>query len=162
MNSGALLPIARNSAGSKVEIEDIANMQSRLLPQSYQSAIWLANPTVLPQLAVITATALAWLSSDMGLAKPMPTSILGRPLFITEKCQALGTSGDIMLIDPSFYVIGDRKTLELKASEQFKFSSDQTAWRMIERVAGQPWVDSVLTPKHGSTLSPFVVLNDAT
>jgi HK97 family phage major capsid protein len=161
LKSGALLTINR-SAATTVAQSDVLNMWSRLLPQSHERCIWLVNPTVLPQLGAIAATALSWLSQDQGLAKPMPTSILGRPMYISEKCPALGTAGDIILLDPSFYLIGDRKILEMRASEQVRFATDETAWRMIERVAGHPWVDSKFTPLHGSTLSPFVTLYAST
>ena len=45
------------------------------------------------------------------------------------------------------------------SSPHFKFSSDQTAYRIIERVDGRPWLQSAITPQNSSnTLSPFVQL----
>ena len=37
---------------------------------------------------------------------------------------------------------------------------NQTTWRVVERVDGQPWLDNVITLQDGtSTVSPFIVLN---
>jgi hypothetical protein len=45
------------------------------------------------------------------------------------------------------------------SSEHYKFANDVTAFRVIERCDGQPWLKSALTPKNaGPTLSPFVQL----
>ena len=45
------------------------------------------------------------------------------------------------------------------SSTDFKFQTDETAFKIIERVDGRPWLNSALTPKNsGSTLSPFVKL----
>ncbi len=79
---------------------------------------------------------------------------------ITEKVPALGTKGDVMLIDPSLYVIGDRMMLEITASEHANFVKNQMTWRFVQRVDGRPWLDNVITLQDGTTtVSPFVVLN---
>jgi HK97 family phage major capsid protein len=82
------------------------------------------------------------------------------PVFITEKLPALGTKGDLMLIDPSLYVVGDRQQLEVAASEHVNFLKNQMTWRVVERIDGQPWMDKAITLQDGaSTVSPFVALN---
>lgn len=89
-----------------------------------------------------------------------PMTILGRPVIFTEKVSALGTTGDINFVDLSYYLIGDRQSVEVAASDQAFFQNDQTAYRIIERVDGRPWLQSALTPHNGSssTLSAFVQL----
>jgi HK97 family phage major capsid protein len=78
----------------------------------------------------------------------------------TEKLPALGTKGDLLLFDPSFYVIGDRMSIEVAASEHVNFLANQMTWRVVERVDGQPWMDKPVTLQDASsTVSPFVVLN---
>ena len=80
----------------------------------------------------------------------------GRP----EKLPALGTLGDLMLIDPSLYVIGDRQMLEIAASEHVNFLKNQMTWRVVERIDGQPWMDKPITLQDASSqVSPFVALN---
>jgi HK97 family phage major capsid protein len=87
-------------------------------------------------------------------------TILGRPVIFTEKTPALTTTGDINFVDLSYYLIGDRQIMQASSSPHFKFSTDKTAFKFIERVDGRPWLQSAITPKNNSssTLSPFVQL----
>jgi len=161
LNSGALLTINR-SAASTIALADLANMWARLLPGSHDRAVWLANQGTFPQLAALATTNLTWLDQNQGLAKAPPSRIFGRPLYITEKLPALGTAGDIVLADMSYYLIGERQSIQIATSPHVRFTTDETAWRFVERVDGQPWVDAAFTPAAGSTLSPFVCLYTAT
>lgn len=161
LKSGSLLSVNR-SAATTVAIADLANMWSRLLPQSHGRAIWLANSTVLPKLVQLASTTLVWMPFSEGMTKTPPATLLGRPIFFTEKLPALGTAGDIMLADLSYYLIGDRQKVTMATSQHVRFTTDETAWRFVERVDGQPWMDTKFQPKNGSTLSPFVTLYSLT
>jgi HK97 family phage major capsid protein len=78
---------------------------------------------------------------------------------VSEKAGAIGSAGDLNLVDFGFYLLGDRQAMSAAQSDDFKFSSDVTAFRVIERVDGRPWLLSAITPNNGgSTLSPFVQL----
>jgi HK97 family phage major capsid protein len=96
-----------------------------------------------------------WLNN--GMSGP-PMTILGRPVIFTEKSPVLGQAGDIAFIDPSYYLIGDRQVMSASSSPHFRFQNDETAFKIIERVDGRPWLQSPITPRNGSasTLSPFV------
>ena len=49
--------------------------------------------------------------------------------------------------------------MSAKQSEDFRFNQDVTAFRVIERVDGRPWLQSAITPQNGgATLSAFVKL----
>ena len=49
--------------------------------------------------------------------------------------------------------------LRIDASEHVYFATDQTALRMIERLDGQPWIDSTLTARNGTdTMSAFIAV----
>lgn len=87
-------------------------------------------------------------------------SIFGRPLIITEKSGVLGSRGDLAFTDLSYYLVGDRQTMTADSSTDYRFGSDQTTFRIIQRVDGRPWIQSPITPANGSanTLSPFVEL----
>jgi HK97 family phage major capsid protein len=157
----ALIGTTRNAGGNAIEYQDIANVYARLLPGSYANAVWVCSPAVIGQLLQITTGTGGvplWLTGGQFI-EGAPTQILGRPLFVTEKVPNVGTQGDLSLLDFSKYIIGDRQTLQAKQSEDFKFSSDITAFRLTERVDGRPGLLSALTPKNGgSTLSPFVTV----
>ena len=72
-----------------------------------------------------------------------------------------GITGDINFVDLSYYLIGDRQAVAVSASEHAFFQNDQTAYRIIERVDGRPWLQTALTPHNGSasTLSAYVGLS---
>jgi HK97 family phage major capsid protein len=152
----------QRDTASHVYFDDIAWMWSKLLPASWGSAIWAFSPTVVPELLQLKdgANRAIFISIDQGITKAPNWSLLGRPAFPTEKLPALGTKGDIILIDPALYVIGDRMSVEVAASEHVNFLKNQMTWRIVERVDGQPWLEKAVTLQDGSsTVSPFVVLN---
>lgn len=141
--------------------ENIPKMYARMLPTSLGSAVWIANIDTFPELATMalsvgTGGGPIWLT-DGTTGSPM--SILGRPVIFTEKAETLGTAGDINFVDLSYYLVGDRQQMSAMTSEHFKFSTDTTAYRIIQRVDGRPWLKSPITPNRGAnTLSPFVKL----
>jgi HK97 family phage major capsid protein len=148
--------------------ENIVQMWSRLLPQSQKRACWICNVDTFPQLATMalsvgTGGNAVWIGGytpDRGGADPPPMTILGRPVYWTEKTPALGTTGDIILTDLSYFLLGDRMTLQLTNSVHYKFANDVTAFRAIQRCDGRPWLQSALTPRKDSTatLSAFIQL----
>jgi HK97 family phage major capsid protein len=158
--------VSGQGAGTIV-VENLAAMFSRMLPTSLGNAIWLASIDTFPQLATMalsvgTGGSPVWLANnDQGIVNAPPAYIYGRPIYFTEKLPALGTTGDIVFVDPSFYLIGDRQTMQASASTDFLFSSDRTAYKIIERVDGRPWLQSALTMKNNSasTISAFVQLS---
>jgi HK97 family phage major capsid protein len=152
---------ARQTAG-QVNFADVATMWSKLLPASWNRCFWAFSPSVVPQLLQLKdgANRAIFISVDQGVTKAPNWSLLGRPAMPTEKLPALGTRGDLMLFDPSLYVIGDRMSIEIAASEHVNFLKNQMTWRVVERVDGQPWLSGPVTLQDASTqVSPFVVLN---
>jgi HK97 family phage major capsid protein len=161
--NSAKVSVAKESgqAADTIVWENLVKMYARMLPQSLSSAVWVAHPDTFPELATMalsvgTGGSAVWLNN--GVSGP-PATILGRPVILTEKAETLGDLGDINFIDFSYYLVGDRQSLTAMTSEHFKFSSDTTAYRIIQRVDGRPWIRSAITPNKGSnTMSPFVSL----
>ena len=122
LNCPAAIAVSRNTA-SQVQFVDVATMWSKLLPMSWNKAFWVFSPSVVPQLLQLKdgANRAIFISIDQGAAKAPNWSLLGRPAMATEKIPALGTKGDLMLIDPQLYVIGDRMSIEIAASEHVNF-----------------------------------------
>lgn len=151
--------------GATIVWENIVKMFSRMLPTSLGRAVWIASIDTFPQLATMalsvgTGGGPVWIGGpNQAGADTPPISILGRPVFFTEKTGPLGTPGDINFVDLSYYLIGDRMEMQVSASEHYKFANDKTAYRVVQRCDGQPWLKSPLTPKNGGpTLSPVVQL----
>ena len=148
-------------AATTITAENIDKMYSRMLPSSTSRAVWVAHPDTLPQLvslsrSVGTGGSVVMMSNMAGSA---PMSLYGRPVILSEKCQTLGTAGDLFFVDLSYYVVGDRQSLSMASSPHVRFQNDETVWRFTQRVDGRPWVENALTPRNGSsTISPFVNL----
>ncbi len=162
--SGALITPTR-AVASQVALADLANIMARMYPDSLYgpNTIWIMSPAVLAQLIQLQTTVVSWMPQSAGASQRIPATIMGMPFAVTEKVPTLGTTGDIGLYDLSYYLIGDRSDLRIDSSIHARFTTDETAWRFVERVDGQPWVDSAFTPYNGgATLSPFVQLSSAT
>ena len=163
MNAAALVEVAKETGQTADTIvwDNLINMYSRMLPSSLGTAVWIANLDVFPQLAKMALTvgtggSAIWLNN--GVAGP-PAMILGRPLILTEKMQTIGDAKDIAFVDFGYYLLGDRMQMRAESSPHFKFQNDKTAYRVIERVDGQPWLQSAITPQNSTnTLSPFITL----
>jgi HK97 family phage major capsid protein len=154
-------------ATSTITWENIVKMFSRMLPSSLGRAVWVCSPDTFPQLATMalsvgTGGGPVWIGNmaggQSGASSP-PLTLLGCPIKISEKVGPLGTPGDVAFIDPKYYLIGDRMEMQVSASEHYKFANDKTAYRVVSRVDGRPWLQSPITPKNGGpTLSPVVLL----
>lgn len=163
MEAAALVEVAKETGQDADSIlwDNLVKMYSRMLPSSLGSAVWIANNDVFPQLATMalnvgTGGSAIWLNN--GQAGP-PAMILGRPLILTEKMQTIGDAKDIAFVDFGYYLLGDRMQMRAESSPHHKFQNDQTAYRVIERVDGQPWLQSAITPQNGTnTLSPYITL----
>lgn len=156
MNSEAKVQYDRATA-SDIVAADIYGMYARMLPQSLGNAVWLVNQTLLPKLFAINAGTAGYPIGILNIANAPFITLLGRPMIVTEKLNALGSADDIAFIDFNYYLIGDRQAVSVDYSEHSRFMNDETELRLIERVDGRPWVQSPLTPLNGSTtLSPIV------
>lgn len=149
-------------AAATIQWENIIKMYSRMLPAALARAVWVASIDTFPQLATMalsvgTGGSAVWLGNG-GEGAP-PVTILGRPVLFTEKTSVLGTQGDLSFVDFGHYLIGDRQAMSSMSSPHYKFGNDVTAYRVIERVDGRPWLQSAITPKNGGPpLSGFVQL----
>lgn len=164
LNASALISTTRTVA-SHVSWEDLVNMSTHFLPSSNDNYVWFANPSVKADLYTMALNVGTGGSAIMvnpmtgGGAGVMPQTIMGLPLIFTEHLPALGTKGDLVAVDLSYYLIGDRQTMSMMASPHVQFTQDRTVFRLIERLDGQPWIDSALTLNDGSTtVSPFICI----
>lgn len=163
MNAGATIQHARTTGFGAPVAADLASMAGRLLPDSWQRAVWMINPVVLAGWATdATAGANAY-----GIIDLSSMTCLGRPIIVTDKCAASGTSGDVILADWQHYVIANR-SLEISVSSETPgygshgFITDESFWRIVLRVDGQPSHSTAITPKlGGETLGAFVILTNA-
>jgi HK97 family phage major capsid protein len=155
INAPALITVNR-AVGSQIAVADIAGMAARLLPHSWKHAIWATNPSTLAQIVKISTFFLNVTAHEEG---GQAGSLLTRPLFVTEKLAALGSAGDLLLFDPSLYVIGERDEVYIDVSDENLFQTYQTVFRVWLRVDGKPQVSKSITLQDNATVvSPYVML----
>jgi len=165
IDSPATITVAKESGQSAdtVKFENISKMWARLWNRSRANAVWLINQDVLPQLdqlelAGTNASTPAY-QQPTGLADEPYGRLKGRPVIESEHCQTLGDKNDIMLVDPTQYLLIDKGAPKQDVSIHVRFDYDETAFRIVYRVDGQPIWNKALTPKNGSsTVSPFINL----
>lgn len=164
LNSGALIVVAKDAADSTatVSTNDILAMWSRLWARSRPNAVWIINQDVeraLYPMTLGTGTATQLLYTPPGQNGNQYAMLLGRPVIPTEHSASLGTLGDVLLADFSQYLVIDKGAPKSASSIHVRFQNDETAFRFVYRVDGQPVWNKPLTPKNGAnTTSPFVVL----
>jgi HK97 family phage major capsid protein len=174
LNSGAVLQVPKDSgdpAGPGVSTNDILAMWGHMWAPSRADAVWLINQDVethLYPLTLGTGTAVQLLyfppgySGGMNNSPPNPSMwgrMLGRPVIPVEYCATLGTPGDILLLDLTQYVMADKGAPQAASSIHVRFLTDETTFRFMYRVDGQPVWKKPLTPKNGvNLLSPFISL----
>lgn len=166
LNSGALIQVTRTDTNNLTS-RDIPRMWARLFAESRDNAIWVMNQEVEKDLFMsiyegVTPVAASGTPAFVpigGLSQKPAQKIYGRPYFVTEKMAALGSANDIGLFDLDYYLIGDRSKMAIDVSKHVYFTTNETAWRFVIRVDGQPWIQSDVTPRNGSdTQSAFVTL----
>lgn len=162
MNSGALITLTRNAV-TAFNWVDISNMVKRLLPDSWKRAVWLINPDSLDELFEATSSA----ANQAVVLDLASNTLFGRPIIITEKAETVGVQGDLILADFGHYVIADRE-MTISASRETNvsdvgFLTDETFWKIVLRVDGQPLMSAAISPKRGAnSLSAFVALSAST
>lgn len=150
-----------NQPVDTIVYENVVKMYSRMLPSSLGRAAWIISPDVIPELFTMALSVGTGGNSVfvVNAAGPGPMTLFGRPIIVSEKAGRLGDRGDIAFCDLSYYLVGDRQSMTAASSTDWRFGNDQTAYRIIQRVDGRPWIQSAITPRNGgSTLSPFVEL----
>jgi len=169
LNSGSLVSITKETgqAAATVVAENVIKMYSRLFATSRQNAVWLINQNIEPQLftmslAVGTGGIPIYMPAG-GLSGQPYGTLFGRPVLPIEQAQTLGTQGDIILADLNKgYVLAEKGGIQSDMSIHVRFIYDESVFRFVMRVDGQPVRASALTPYKGgatATQSHFVALD---
>ena len=164
LNSGALVSVAKETgqAAATIESANIDKMWSRRWVRG-SNYIWLVNQDTGPQLAQLnravgTGGDIVY-SPPGGISAAPYASLKGAPVLEIEYASTLGTVGDIMLVDLSQYQMIDKGGIKSDSSIHVQFLTDQTVFRFVYRLDGQPKWSEPLTPMNGTNdVSPFVAL----
>jgi HK97 family phage major capsid protein len=144
---------------STIVYENVIKMYARLAPQCMEKAVWIASQTCVPQMLTLSiAVGVGGSIVPAVLQEGGKFSLLGKPVLFSEKVPALGSLGQLMLVDLSQYTIGMRKEVSLDKSIHVGWSTDTSSYRAIVRADGQGSWDKAITPKAGDSLSWCVAL----
>jgi len=150
-------------AATTIVSENVEKMYARMHPRGLGNAVWLVNQDCWPELfnmyhSVGTGGSTTFLPPGGLSASPYHT-LLGRPVIPCEQCSTLGTEGDIIFADLSQYMMIDKGGVQTASSIHVQFTTDESVFRFVVRVDGQPTWASAVTPAQGSnTVSPFITL----
>jgi len=165
LNAGCLVQVDKETGqkADTVVFENVVKMWSRLFPASQSNSIWLINNNVYPQLfqmsmAIGTGGVPVYMPAG-GINNAPYGTLFGRPVIAIEQCPSIGDLGDILLADMNGYVLAEKGGISSDMSIHVRFEFDESVFRFVLRVDGQPVRASALTPYKGSlTLSHFVAL----
>jgi len=168
MNSGSLVTVTAETgqAAATLLSENISKMYARRFASQTQNYVWLYNQTIEPQLdqlniSVGTGGVPVYMPPG-GLSAAPYGRIKGLPAIAIEQCAALGTTGDIILANfPNGYILAEKGGLQTAMSIHVQFVYDESVFRFVMRLDGQPVRSSALTPYKGgsgATQSHFIVL----
>jgi HK97 family phage major capsid protein len=166
LNAACLVSVTKETgqAADTVVWQNVQKMWSRLWAPSRSNAVWFVNQDCEPQLqsmslAVGTGGVPVYMPAN-GAAGQQYSTLFGRPVIAIEQADTVGDQGDIMLVDLNQYLLIEKGGLQSASSIHVKFTTDETAFRWVLRVGGQPAWNTTLTPAYSTlTQSPFVVLD---
>ena len=157
INAGCTISVPR-AAGGTVTYPDLCDMLENFLPSG--SGVWIMSHTLRSDLMQLQDAAGNYIWQP-NARDSNPQTLLGFPIYFTEKLPGAGTTGDCVLADLRYYLIGDRQATTIESTKYDYWRYDQTSWRVVHRYDGQPFLSTYLTSADGtSTFSPFVMLSD--
>lgn len=160
LNCAAKVEVAKETdqAAASIVHNNIIKMMARCW--RFSNAVWIANQTVMTQLPLLnTASGTAGgLVFQPSAREGLGATLYGRPILYSEHCSALGTVGDLILGTWSEYYEGTYQPMESAESIHVRFIYHERCFKFWLRNEGRPSWETVLTPKNGDTLAPWVTL----
>lgn len=146
----------------RIEPDDIANMAAHCW--DYDGAVWLAHRSLLPEILLMTKTigVGGQLLMITNLNDAPQFTLLGRPLIFNEFNPSIGTTGDLMLVNYSYYMIGESGYSKQDSTQFVRYLEDQDTFRMIGYNIADNWWPSTLLDDSGFELSWSVALSSTT
>lgn len=158
LNADGAIKISRKTAGT-FKYEDAANMLARLLPDALNGAFWNMSLTMLPTLVTMADSSGRLVYMPGNVAAGIPSTLLGIPVKFTGKMPVSGSEGDVLLTNYKYYLTKAGSGPYVSISEHVKFTTNQTVFKIVANIDGQPWVKDPLTLEDGkTTVSPYIIL----
>lgn len=171
LNSPSLVTVSSRTLTGHISFADITRMYNRMWAPFRAGAAWYVNQAVEPDLMQLTFAVKNVAGTENvggwplyvppgGLSSSPYATLLGKPVIPVEYASDLGTVGDILFWNPQTYVTATKSSgVQAAMSIHLRFDYDETAFRFVYRVDGQPWWNLPVTPLNGSnTYGPAVAL----
>lgn len=149
---------------STVVAENISGMWNLLPATNRKKSKWYIIQDVEPELEKmgykLGTAAIAVYMPPGGLSGNSYATLKSRPIEVIEQCQALGSEGDILLLDLKQYLIIEKASgVQAASSIHVRFLNHERTYRFTMRIDGQPMWNSAVTSYTGSVdRSPYVTL----
>jgi len=161
-NSGAIVNVAKVAAqtADTINATNVSQMYARMPAYLQGGAVWLLNQDCFAQLPTMTiGDQPVWLAPSMSIKEAPGGMLLGKAALFSEHCETLGDLGDIQYVNLNEYILIRKGLLKMDTSIHVRFVQDETAFRFVLRVNGQPAWSSKVTPAKGTAYqSPFIQL----
>ena len=169
--TGVGMPLGITNSPCRIEVpragalgivyQDLVDMVTVFGPNTWSRGFWIVSQSALAALLVMpdpgAAGTLILKPSDLRLGTP--ANMMGLPVYVSTRNPVLGATGDVMLVEPSYYLkkLGSGPFVEMSNGPYF--TKNQTIVKIFANVDGQPWLTTPLLMEDGvSQLSPFVLL----
>ncbi len=160
--AASLVTVAKETSqtAATVAVANIGKMYARLLRNPGARPTWFATSDIVPQLiGLAIGNQPVWTGVNGGMKEAPTGTLLGIPIRFTEHTAALGTVGDLQLVDLNGYYAAKRSTAPQYAeSIHLFFDYGIKAFRWTFRFGGQPFLSAAVTAKNGTSKSHAVVL----
>lgn len=154
LNAACKYASTRSGAG-EIAVADIGNIESRTIEGG--NVAWLAHPSTMPKLMPLASTnGPSYFDNLRDGGWPV---FRGRPIIFSHFMKALGTSGDIALVNFEYIYAAMSTSLEISKSEHYKFGHDQTVYRVVFDYDIQPALTSTVNADGVWEMSPFSMLS---
>jgi HK97 family phage major capsid protein len=153
---GGLVEVAKetNQTAATVEWKNISKMYHRALERGQGNWVWIMHPDVHQQLDFLNFPV-----GTGGVPVYLPASMTGTidtlrglPVLESDHCSALGTKGDIMLVDLNDYFMIYKGGVQKDVSIHVAFLTAENAFRFIFRANGRPKRSTTLKIKNSNDL----------
>jgi len=166
VHSGAALTVPRATA-SRIQLGDILTLRAGLLEQPGGAPIWIASTRVRAELYALRNYSAdspplgdGALVVQPSLTVGEPDMMLGLPLLWSTELPALGSKGDLVLVDPQMYLVkpGSGPFIEVGHTDD-QFIKNKITIKITFNVDGRPWLTAPIEMPNGQMQSGFNVLD---
>jgi len=167
LSSGFKVKVAKESlqAADTIVARNLVKMYSRLLPMARRSAVWMINPMVEEQLRLVKDDNdnFIYLAPGSQMNQQPYGLLMGLPVMpMLGSMKELGTEGDIILCDLSYYyAIIKAGGMKQAVSQHLYFDRDIQAFKFVMRLdGGCPFKAPVKTEFGNYEMSAIITLED--